>query len=118
MEDKIGYAVIKIDDYKEMIVEDKEKDEMIKILKMEIEEKEEQLSNIKNKIKQRIYKSSDYEFRVLEILNDKLDIKNYNYRELENDFYELGITDKDEIYSIILELYNKKQEEINNKEEE
>ena len=118
MEDKIGYAVIKIDDYKEMIMENKEKDEMIKILKMEIEEKEELLSNIKNKIKQRIYKLSDYEFRNLEISNDKLDIKKYNYKELENDFYELGIIDKDEIYSIILELYNKKQEEIKNEEEE
>lgn len=111
MENKIGYAVIKIDDYKEMIMKIKEKDEMIKILKMEIEEKEEQLSNIKNKIKQRICKSSDCEIRNLEILNDKINMKNYNYKELENDFYELGITDKDEIYSIILELYNKKNGE-------
>lgn len=118
MEDKIGYAVIKIDDYKEMIIKDKEKDELIKILKVEIEEKEEQLNNIKNKIKTRIYKSNDYEFRNLKFEDNEFDIKEYNYRELENDFYELGITDKDEIYSIILELYNKKQEERKNEEEE
>lgn len=113
MENKMGYAYISLEEYKELI-------ERIKTLEFcydELREKNKrtikEYENIGKSIFNKIYNNNNYTIKNYD------GIDNYYHRELVKEFQEYGYTSIDKINELIQKLIEKyKNEEGNEKENE
>lgn len=106
MEEKIGYAVITTNEYKELI-----KNECrIKELEEEIFEKDKLINSIVEKISINIKERNEYEINDLRLEeDDTLNKDNYGYRELRNEFFKFGISNEEYINQKIKEFYENRK---------
>ena len=106
MENKVGYAYISLEDYKQLILDNKKFEEYNKEIKNQYE-------MIENAILDKIYNNNTFYL-------DKYDrFADYYYNELVKKFKDYGYTSIDKINELIQKLVEKyKNEEGNEKENE
>ena len=94
----VGYTVISNDEYRNLILENKElKETLEKIEKHFLEE---------------LYKDNKYQISNLEFAEDgRMNTTSYYYSVLQNSFLKIGIDDLNYIYNRICELYSRYEEE-------
>ena len=110
MENKIGYAYIALEDYKELIKENERLDYYCDELRNETNKVIEEYASIENKICEFIYKAEKYHLKNYKNVGD------YYHNELVKCFQNYGYISLDKINILIKDLverFNKEQEENN-----
>lgn len=107
MENKIGYAYISLEDYKELIENNKSLENIIKELQHELNTIKNEYTNIENKICEKIYDNYDY------LLESYDGINQYYHNKLVEEFQRYGYCSFDkinELISLLVERYKKEGE--------
>jgi hypothetical protein len=100
MENNIGYAVITVKEYKEIIEDIKNKEELIKKLNI-INRKETERNRIYEKLFiDELIDSEEYHFEDM----NECKVTDYHYQQIFNEFLKVGITDVEYIDLKIKEM--------------
>lgn len=119
MEDKIGYAYISLEEYKELIKEKTELEMFIENLKKEVEDTKEMYLTMEEDVLKTIYDNCGWNLRNLEKnIDGEYDRKTYSYIEIEKEFKKHNINNLDYIYKQIISMKKKKDNESKKKKEE
>lgn len=119
MEDKIGYAYISLEEYKELIKEKTELEIFIENLKKEVEDTKEMYRAMEEDVLKTIYDNCDWNLRNLEKnIDGEYDRKSYSYIEIEKEFQKHNISNLDYICKKIISMKKKKDNESKKKKEE
>lgn len=114
---KIGYVVITTNEYKELVLKEKELEAVIEDCENQISNLKEMYSGVEDYIFNQIYNNEQWDIKQLEYKDGVLD-EEYHYKELVQCFIKKGINNTDFISTKILELYKKYKEEHMVKENE
>lgn len=110
MENKIGYAYIALEDYKELIKDNERLDYYCDELKNETNKVIEEYASVEKAICEFIYKAETYHIKNYD------GVGSYYHNELVNCFQKYGYISLDKINNLIkslVERYNKEQEKNN-----
>ncbi|MEI3507795.1 MAG: hypothetical protein V8R01_01465 [Bacilli bacterium] len=112
MENKIGYAYISLEEYKELIKEKTELEIFIENLKKEVEDTKEMYRAMEEDLLKTIYDNCDWDLRNLEKnIDGEYDRKSYSYIEIEKEFQKHNISNLDYICKKIISMKKKKDNE-------
>lgn len=111
LQEMVGYTVISNDEYRNLILENKELKEAFENSSAE-EPVNSNLEKIEKHFLDELYKDNKYLIRDLEFTEDGImNTTNYYYSVLQNIFLKIGIDDLNYIYNRICELYQRYKEE-------
>ena len=112
MENKIGYAYISLEDYRELIEENERLKYENEILECNINDLKKEYENVEKTICDKIYNSENY-------MIEKYDeIGEYYHRELFEEFQKYGYMSSDKINELISSLVKRHKEEREEKGDE
>lgn len=107
----VGYTVISNDEYRNLILENKELKETLENSSAE-KPVNSTLEKIKKHFLEELYKDNKYQISNLEFAEDgRMNTTSYYYSVLQNSFLKIGIDDLNYIYNRICELYSRYEEE-------
>lgn len=117
MEEKIGYALITTEEYRELIEENKRLDLYNDDLLDEIADLKNKYKELKGRIAKIIKNEEHYHFKNVEVKNgDVLD--DYHYSNIKNAFTRYGIFEEKYIKAVILDFKAEQVLEETNEESE
>ena len=114
MENKIGYAMITINEYRELVLKEKELELVIDDCETQISKLKERYGRIEEFVLNKLYKDNSWSISHLEFEDGEIK-KEYYFRELFDEFMKVGITDAMFIEEKIIE-FNKRYEEEHKEE--
>ena len=103
MEDKIGYAVITTNEYKYLIEENNKKDEIMSELREINKKKQEKYEIYENLFLKQLIENEEYHLTNMK----NIDVTDYHYQQLFNEFLKIRITDVEYIDLKIKEIRSK-----------
>ena len=107
----VGYTVISNDEYRNLILENKELKETLENSSAE-KPVNSTLEKIEKHFLEELYKDNKYQISNLEFAEDgRMNTTSYYYSVLQNSFLKIGIDDLNYIYNRICELYSRYEEE-------
>ena len=107
----VGYTVISNDEYRNLILENKELKETLENSSAE-KPVNSKLEKIEKHFLEELYKDNKYQISNLEFAEDgRMNTTSYYYSVLQNSFLKIGIDDLNYIYNRICELYSRYEEE-------
>lgn len=110
-----GVTLISNNDYKNLILKEKELDDVIKDCEVEISELKDKYETMEKCLLNSLYDENKYDIRNLTYDGNNFE-EDYHYKELFNNFVNIGIKDALYIKEKIFEFYQRYLEE--NKEQE
>ena len=115
MENKIGFTMITTNEYRELVLKEKELELVIDDCENQISKLKERYGKIEEFVLNNLYKDNSWQIKHLEFEDGEIK-KEYYFRELFDEFMKVGITDAVFIEEKIIE-FNKRYEEENKEEE-
>lgn len=112
MENKIGYAYISLEDYRELIEENKRLKYENEILECKKNDLKKEYENVEKTICDKIYNSENYTIAHYDGIGE------YYHRELFNEFQKYGYMSSDKINELIQSLVERHKEEREEKGDE
>lgn len=114
---KVGCVLITTNEYKELVLKEKELEAVIDDCETQISKLKERYKIMEEYIVKEIYDNEQWDIKQLEF-KDGIIVQEYHYKELYHEFIKRGITDDVFISDKILEFYRRyveaqKEEETN-----
>lgn len=114
----VGYTVISNDEYRNLILENKELKEAFENSSAE-KPVNSKLDKFEKHFLDELYDNNKYQISNLEFTEDgRINTTSYYYSVLQNSFLKIGIDDLNYIYNRICEIYLRRKEEKKKSEEE
>jgi predicted nuclease with TOPRIM domain len=109
MEEKIGYAVITIEDYKELVGDNVMLENQKNDLLDEVADLKDKYEELRGVIAKKIRAKENYHFKNVELKQEEV-IEDYHYNCIKKEFYDYEMCDENYIKSVIID-YKLNQEE-------